>query len=339
MITVLLAELEEKKDKWISAAIRRLGLDDEGMSEQDPENLILQLKDKQDHELKELSLELECMAKRLKELEQSILEKEQSLQALSVTLSTLQSELKSCKSELEWIEDFLFEEYEPNIQDRFAWDDKNSQVAFKDRKISRLRDSFKKEQEKMLQFYEQQIMNIWNADHTGPFTTPPVSRLSLKHGHGLDQYVNPLNFKKDYHNVLDTLKMNSRIAYEYYLNQLREDNEKRTLEMQKLLDLNEGKLRELLEVKATLTEQKILEESMKRELEDKLSRSWWEWNTLIQEQLERKEILMEEFVKTVSKLQGKLLAEETNAEERWAYHQYCQIMLMQGERIIGNDEF
>jgi hypothetical protein len=339
MITVLLAELEEKKDKWISAAIRRLGLVEEGMAEQDPENLILQIKDKQDQELKEMSLELEYMAKRLKELEHSILEKEQSLQALAVTLSSLQSELDSCKSELETIEDVLFEEYEPNIQNRFTWDDKKSQVAFKDRRVSRLRDSFKKEQEKMLQFYEQQIIKMWPVDQTGALKNPPVGRLSLKHGHGLDQYVNHLNFKEDYNNVLDTLKRNSQLSYEYYLSQLREANEKRTLEMQKLLDLNEGQLRELLEVQASLTDKKMVEESMKRELDDKLSMSWWEWNSLIGKQFERKEILKEEFVKTVSKLQEKLLAEETNAEERWAYHQYCQIMLKQGERIIGNDEF
>lgn len=47
------------------------------------------------------------------------------------------------------------------------------------------------------------------------------------------------------------------------------------------------------------------------------------------------DMLKEEFVKLVSNWQEKLFAESASDEERWVYHQYCQIILKQAERIIG----
>ncbi|MDF2792102.1 MAG: hypothetical protein K0S80_5204, partial [Neobacillus sp.] len=43
------------------------------------------------------------------------------------------------------------------------------------------------------------------------------------------------------------------------------------------------------------------------------------------------------FVKTVSDWREKLFAENASDEERWAYYQYCQIILKQAGRVIENE--
>ena len=75
------------------------------------------------------------------------------------------------------------------------------------------------------------------------------------------------------------------------------------------------------------------------ELQDKLERAKREWEQDLLRPKLLDDILKEEFVKAVSGWQEKLFADDASDVERWAYHQYCQIILKQAERIIGNDYF
>jgi hypothetical protein len=219
-------------------------------------------------------------------------------------------------------------------------------MIFKERKTSKLKEIFKLEQTKMQESYELQmskylgkIQQIFQTlelvDSLEVHTNPPFVRLSLKHGHGLDQYVNLANFKEDYFVLFEVLGKNNQIASHYYLRQLNEFKKKGRKELLKLVS-EKGKQIRLQEDKINqIMKQQLEKESRRKVLEKQVTSAWWEWNHLMEQLLMIKDILKEEFVKALSRWQDKMFSEEESPEERWIYHQYGQRMMKQAERIIG----
>jgi hypothetical protein len=241
------------------------------------------------------------------------------------------------------------EKFQSVLDDKFEFD-KKDQVVFKERRISKLVDSYQLIEMEMIDFYQKQLSEIWllltrsmeNISSTAKFdfeTSHPIMGLSLKHGRGLDQYIKLGNFEEDYWIVHDTLVENNQMVYEYYGNQINQFKTNAKEEIMQLFNRkNEHK---------GLAEQKLLELREKKkqndarflELQNQLGKAkqGWEQDSLRPQLLE--DILKEEFVKTVAKWQEKLFAEDTSDEERWMYHQYCQIILKQAERMIGYEYF
>lgn len=202
----------------------------------------------------------------------------------------------------------------------------------------------------MLDFYQRQLAEAWllltrsmqNIPSAVKFdfvTNPPVEEVNLKHGRGLDQYLKPGNFDEDYWIALGTLEWNNSIVYEYYLNQINQFQRYAKEELMQLWDrMHEQKC---------LADEKVLELQVKNrqmkermvELKDQVGRAKPEWEQDLLRPKLLEDILKEEFVRAVSGWQEKLLARDASDEERWAYHQYCQIILKQAERIIGNETF
>jgi hypothetical protein len=348
MITDLLLKLEEEKNQWICEALRRLEVWEE--KEHTAEQQIIQIQTQHDHLLKQKSLDLEFMESELKLLLKNRNENEKILKDSRSALTYLLGEIQFYEFELGSLEDIRLEPFEYRIHEYFALDEKKSQAVFKDRKISKLKESFKLEQTEMLKFYEQQLTKLSERLHsvfshfvpskTIEFeTNPPMVRLSLKHGQWLDQYVNPVNFREDYFIVHETLERNNQNVFHFYLRQLNDYKEVGKRELVQLLRAKEKQFKLQDEEIKVIQEQQAQQESHRMVLEEKAAKAWWEWNQLMENQLRVKEILKEEFVKAVSSWQEKFLSEDTSEEEQWVYHQYGQRMMKQAERIIVNDEF
>lgn len=351
LVADLLAKLEDDKDQWIYNAIERF---DGHKVEKDqvlntPENHIIRIKHIEYSIRQQKSLELERMEIEMKTLEESMAEDERKLENLESTVDFLQKEVALYEAADKGLDKIRLEKFECVLDDKFTFD-KKDQVVFKERKISKLMENYQLVELDMLEFYQKQLSEIWllltrsmeNISSTAKFdfeTNPTIMGLSLKHGRGLDQYIKLGNFEEDFRIVQDTLVENNNIAFEYYLSQVNQFkiNAKEDI-MQQFNRKNEHKI---------LAEEKLLELQEKKkqdgarilELQEKLGKAKrdWEQDSLRPQLLE--DILKEEFVKAVAKWQEKLFAEDTSDEERWTYHQYCQIILKQAERIIGYEYF
>jgi hypothetical protein len=351
MIADLLTKLEEEKDQWIYNAIERF---DGQKVEQDlgpttPENQLMLIKNIE-HSIREQKiLDLERMEIEKKTLEESMADDQRTIENLEPTVDFLQKELALYEGEREGLDTIQLEKFQSVLDDKFEFD-KKDQVVFKERRISKLVDSYQLIEMEMIDFYQKQLSEIWllltrsmeNISSTAKFdfeTSHPIMGLSLKHGRGLDQYIKLGNFEEDYWIVHDTLVENNQMVYEYYGNQINQFKTNAREEIMQLFNRkNEHK---------GLAEQKLLELREKKkqndarflELQNQLGKAkqGWEQDSLRPQLLE--DILKEEFVKIVAKWQEKLFAEDTSDEERWVYHQYCQIILMQAERMIGYEYF
>ncbi|MEH7491362.1 hypothetical protein [Neobacillus niacini] len=348
MIADLLTTLEDEKDQWIYEAIDRFnerflvfGDQKDGTAE----NQVIGIKNNEKSMFKERSLELERMEIELKTLIEGMEADRRTIENLKLTCDVLHKELAIYEREEKALDQIQLEKFECNLDDKFSFD-KKDQVVFKERKVSRLLESYQLVEMDIVDFYQRQLSHIWllftkcmqNISSNAKFdieTNPPVVVVSLKHGRGLDHYIKVGNFEEDYWIVHDTLEWNNNNVYEYYDNQIDQFKNNCKEEIMRLIhDKNGNKL--LAEEKVLELQEKINQkEKHLLEIQDKLGRvkTEWEQNRLRPKVLD--EMLKEEFVKTVSNWREKLFAENASDEERWAYRQYCQIILKQAERIIG----
>jgi hypothetical protein len=351
LVADLLGKLEEEKDQWIYNAIERFDGQkvEKGQGLTEPENQIMLIK-KIEHSIRQQkSLELEQLEIEMKTLEEGMPDKQRTIENLESTVDFLQKEVALYEGEMERLDKIQLEKFQCLLDERFEFDKKN-QVVFKERRISKLMESYQQVEMEMLEFYQKQLSEIWllltrsmeNTSSTAKFDfeiNPPIMGLGLKHGRGLDHYIKLGNFEEDFRIVHDTLAGNNNSVYEYYFNQINQFQLNAKAEIMQLFNRkNEHRL---------LAEEKLLELREKKkqndarflELEDELgkARLEWEQDSLRPQVLE--DILKEEFVKAVAWWQEKLFARDTSDEERWIYHQYCQIILKQAERIIGYEYF
>jgi hypothetical protein len=351
MIADLLTRLEEEKDQWIYNVIERF---DGQKVERDqgphtPENQIIMIKNIEHSIRKQKILDLKEMEIERKTLEESMAEDQRILENLEPAVDFLQKELALYEDELESLDKIQFEKFQSVLDDRFEFD-KKDQVVFKERRISKLMESYQMMEMEMLDFYQRQLSNIWlvltrsmeNISSAGKFdfeTNPSVMGLSLKHGRGLDQYIKLANFEEDYWIVHDTLVENNQIVYDYYFNQINQFKSNAIEEITQLYNRKNEHLKEAEEKLLELRKKKKQDDARFLELNEQLrkAKQGWEQVSLRPQLLE--DILKEEFVKTVTGWQEKLFAENAADEERWAYHQYCQIILKQAERMIGYEHF
>ncbi|SDM85480.1 hypothetical protein [Bacillus sp. OK048] len=368
MIADLLTRLEEEKDQWIYEAIDHFNEEtvrDGGQKYEKgqvligvyrptqvgitPENQIMQIRNIEYSISKQKNLDLERMRNEIKMIEESKDEDQRVYVSLESTVHYLQEELEFYEAEGRVLDEIQLEKYRCLLGEHFEFD-KKDQVVFKERKISKLLQSFQMVEMAMFDFYQKQLSHTWllltrsmqNISSTARFdfnTDPTLVGLSLKHGRGIDQYLKPGNFEEDYRIVLDTLERNNDITYDYYVSQINQFKSNGKKDIMQLLTLkNEHK---------RLADENLLEEREKQqqkevrriELQDKLERAKREWEQDLLRPKLLDDILKAEFVKALSSWQEKLFADDASDVERWAYHQYCQIILKQAERIIGNDYF
>ncbi|MFJ5762384.1 hypothetical protein ACIQAA_25310 [Neobacillus sp. NPDC093182] len=352
MIADLLTALEEEKDQWIYKSINRFNerfLVFGGQKYGTAEDQITEIKNVAQSMFKQRSLDLERQEIEMKTLAEGMLEDERTLENLVSTVDFLQKELAMYESADKVLEPIQLEKFEFSLEDQFTFD-KKDQVVFKERKVSKLLDGYEMVEADMLDFYQRQLSNSWlmftksmqNILPQAKFdveTNPPVVDVRLNHGRGLDQYLKAGNFEEDYWIVHDTLDWNNNSIYEYYENQINLFKKNSREEIMQLLD-NKNEHKRLVEEKVQVLREQIQQKEKRFiELQDQLVRVKQECE---QDMLRPKvldDILKEEFVKTVSGWQEKLFSENATDEERWACHQYCQIILKQAERIIGNEYF
>jgi hypothetical protein len=351
MIADLLTKLEEEKDQWIYNVIERF---DGQKVERDqgphtPESQIMMIKNIE-HSIREQKiLDLKEMEIELKMLGKSMAEEQRILGNLEPALDSLEKERAFYESERESLNKIKFEKFQSVLDDKFEFD-KRDQVVFKERRISKLMESYQMMEMEMLDFYQKQLSEIWllltrsmeNISSTGKFdfeTNPSVMELSLKHGRGLDQYIKLGNFEEDYWIVHDTLVENNQTVYDYYFNQI---NQFKTNAIEEITKLYNRKNEHMVAAEQQLLElrkKKKQDDARFLELKTQLSKAKQEWEQVSLRPQLLEDILKEEFVKTVTGWQEKLFAENARDEERWAYHQYCQIILKQAERMIGYEHF
>lgn len=350
MIADLLTTLEDEKDQWIYEAIDRFNerfLVFGGQQNGTAENRIMEIKNIELSMFKERRLDLERMELEMKTLMEGMEEDQRTLENLESTRDVLQKELAIYEGAEKVLDQIQLEKFQCVLDDKFTFD-KKDQVVFKERKVSRLLDSYETVEMEMVDFYQKQLSHIWllftksmqNISSNAKFdfeTNPPIVDLSLNHGRGLDQYLKVGNFAEDYWIVQETLVSNNNVVNEYYVNQINQFKKNSKDEILRLIHDKNGYKR-LAEEKVLELQEKVNQmEQRLIELQVKLVsvKSEWEQNMLRPKVLD--DMLKEEFVKTVSRWQEKLFAESASDEERWVYHQYCQIILKQAERIIGNE--
>lgn len=356
MIADLLTKLEDEKEQWIYDAIDRFHgqfMDLNGRwyetGEGTAENQIMNMKSSIHSLRKQRNLELETKQLELKTIEARLLEDERTYENLVTAIEFLNKELVLYTDQLQSLEKVQWEKYHVLLNDKFTFDKKN-QVVFKERKISKLMESYQMAEMELDDFYQRQLSTIWvllsrsmeninSAAKVDFKMDPPLVGLSLKYGRGLNQYIKPGNFEEDFRIVRETLEENNDLVYRYYESQVNQFKEK-GIEDIKLLSTQKKEHKRLAEENLhELQEMRKRNEKRMLELQDELGSEEIERN---QELLEPKlldDLLKEEFVKTVSRWQDKVFAENVSDEERWLYHQYCQVILKQAERIIENEYF
>ncbi|MCM3693318.1 hypothetical protein [Neobacillus niacini] len=351
LVTELLTKLEVEKDQWIYDAIKRFDGETyaENLELSTTEERILEIKNSEHSMYQQKKLDLERMELELNTLEEDVEENQRSLEDLEPTLDVLQKELAAYESGAKSLDEIQFEKFRCGLDDQFTFD-KKDQVVFKERRISKLMGSYQLVESDMLDFYQRQLAEAWllltrsietiaSAVKFDFVTNPPVVEVDLKHGRGLDQYLKPGNFEEDYWIALGTLEWNNSIVYEYYLSQINQFQRNAKEELMQLWDRKHEQKR--------LADEKVLELQVKNrqmkermvELKNQVGRAKPEWEQGLLRPKLLEDILKEEFVRAVSGWQEKLLARDASDEERWAYHQYSQIILKQAERIIGNETF
>ena len=351
LVADLLTKLEEEKDQWIYNVIERFdGQQVERDQRHDtPENQIMLIKNIE-HSIREQKiLDLNRIEIKMKTLKESMEEEQRILGNLEPALGFLKKELELYEDERESLDKIQFEKFQSVLDDRFEFD-KRDQVVFKERRISKLMESYQMMEMEMLDFYQKQLSKIWlfltrsmeNISSTGKFdfeTNPSVMGLSLKHGRGLDQYIKLANFEEDYWIVHDTLVENNQIVYEYYYNQINQFKSNAIEEITQLYNRKNEHMKAAEEQLLELRKKKKENDARFLELQNQLSKAKQDWEQVSLRPQLLEDIIKEEFVKTVTGWQEKLFAENVRDEERWLYHQYCQIILKQAERMIGYEHF
>jgi hypothetical protein len=353
MITDLLTRLEDEKDQWIYEAIARFTeqFPGFGIHRYDgagtPEDHILEMKNILDSLRKQTTLNLESMETEIKTIESGLANEQRRLEELVSTVDHLQRELAIYDDADKGLEQVEFEKFQFLLEYQFTFD-KKDQVVFKERKISKLLEIYEMVESDMLDFYHRQLSNCWlvfknsteNILPDAKFdveTNPPLVDVRLKHSRGLNQYLKSGNFEEDYRIIHDTLEMNNQTVYEYYENQINQFKKNSRAEKMRLVDVMKEHRRLAEEQVQELQEHLQQKEKRLVELQDQLIRVKQEWEQDMLRPKVLETLLKEEFVKTVSDWREKLFSENASDEERWAYHQYCQIILKQAERIIGNE--
>lgn len=355
MITDLLTRLEDEKDQWIYEAIEHFNERFPGFSGQrhdgagTAENQVLEMKKILNSLSKQTTLDLERMETEIKSIEEGMEDEQHRLENLVSTVDVLQKELAVYEDTDKGLEPIQLEKFEFSLEDQFTFD-KKDQVVFKERKVSKLLDGYEMVEADMLDFYQKQLSNCWlmftksmqNILPHAKFdveTNPPVVDVRLNHGRGLDQYLKSGNFEEDYWIVHDTLEMNNNSVYEYYDNQINQFKKNCREEILRLVD-NKNEDKRLAEEQVQELQEHIRQKERRFvELQDQLVRVKQEWEQDLLRPHVLDEFLKEGFVRTVSDWQEKLFAKNASDEERWMYHQYCQIILKQAERIIGHEYF
>ena len=346
LVADLLTKLEEEKDQWIYDAIERFDGEKytEGQELGTPEDRIIQIKNSEHRMYNQKKLDLERMEMELKTLEETMVEDQLILKNLESTLDELQKELVIYESGAMDLDGIPLEKFQCLWDDKFTFD-KKDQVVFKERRISKLMENYHLVETEMLDFYQRKLSEVWllltrsmqNIASTAKFdfdTNPPVMEVSLKHGRGLDQYLKPGNFEEDYWIVLGTLEWNNKIVHEYYMNQINQFQRNAKEELMQLWESKNEQKRLADDKVLALKEKNVQMEERMIELKGQLGRAKPELEQGLLRPKLLEDILKEEFVRAVSGWQEKLFAEDASDEERWAYHQYCQIILKQAERII-----
>jgi hypothetical protein len=353
MVTDLLTRLEDEKDQWIYEAIARFNEQFPGFGGQRNdgagtlEDQVLEMRNILDSLRKQTTLNLERIETEIKTIEAGLVDEQRRLEVLVSTVDSLQRELVIYDNADKGLEQVQLEKFQFLLDYQFTFDKKN-QVVFKERKVSKLLEGHEKVESDMLDFYHRQLSDCWlmfknsteNILPDAKFdveTNPPVADVRLNHGRGLDQYLKARNFEEDYRVVHDTLEMNNQTVYEYYDHQINQFKKNSREEIMRLVDDKKEHKRLAEEQVQELQEHLQQKEKRLVELQNQLVRVKQEW----EQDLLRPEVLdtmlKEEFVKTASGWREKLFSEHASDEERWAYHQYCQIILKQAERIIGNE--
>jgi hypothetical protein len=355
MITDLLTRLEDEKDQWIYEAIARFNERFPGFGGQrydgpgTLEDQVLEMKNILDSLRKQTTFNLERMETEIKTIEVGMVDEQRRLEDLVSTVDSLQRELVIYDDADKGLEQVQLEKFQFLLDYQFTFD-KKDQVVFKERKVSKLLEGYEMLESDMLDFYHRQLSNCWlmfknsteNILPDAKFdveTNPPVIDVRLKHGRGLDQYLKVGNFEEDYRIVHDTLEMNNETVYEYYDNQITQFKKNSREEIMRLVDDKKEHKRLAEEQVQELQEHLQQKEKRLVELQNQLVRVKQEWEQDLLRPNVLDTMLKEEFVKTVSGWREKLFSEHASDEERWAYHQYCQIILKQAERIIGNEYF
>lgn len=314
-----------------------------------PENQIMQIKNMGHSIRRQKKQELEGMKIAIQQIKNSIEEEKKSIENYEAALSFLNTEIAAVQEELKCLEEIKLEQFRYSLVDQFEYDKKGN-VSFKDRKTDKLIETFDFLELDMLSYYEKQMSQLMrkiknvmvSVDETPRLdlrNTPPIIQLALKHEGLTNQYYLLKNYDEDFSIVRETLSTNNVTIYEYYQKQFNRMKENCSQFLKELLQTKENYYR-FAEEKVKEKKAMILDkENVKKDVMEKLDHATKELNQDLERPLKLDEILKTEFVKAVSELQTKLLSPVVSDAERWAYHQYSQIMLKQAERIIENDYF
>lgn len=356
MIADLLTKLEDEKEQWIDEAIdqfheRFMGVgsqkDETGVGT--AESQMLKIKSFEQGICKQRSLDLKVMETELETLAEGLAEDQRTLANLEAALIGLEKELTSYEAAEIALDLIQLEKFQCLLENKFTFD-KKEQVVFKERKTSKLLEIYQMVEMEMSDFYQKQLSSIWvllsrsmqNIEPDAKFDfkmDPPMVTVALKHGRGLDQYIKSGNFEEDYQIVFDTLVRNNDMVYDYFVSQVDQFKQNSREEMRQLQTVKDDHKRIAEETILELKEKKKQKQARMAELQGKLSVAKSEWEQGMERLKFLDDRLKEKFVKTVSVWQNQLFAENVSDEERWVYHQYCQIILKQAERIMGNDYF
>lgn len=349
----LLSKLESEKDKWIYQAIdvfaegflqRQELLADLG-ADQTAENQIIQIKNQVHTIRRQKNQELEAMKKVIRQLSKTLNDDEKSYENDEKDLFYLRADLTLLTDNLHRLDDLRMEKFDYRVEDHFSFE--KGKVIFKDRKTDKLIDTYHLLELAMLQHYEKQMRQLVksletvmdNLDRNLDFeTTPSISGLALKHGRLSNQYLLYRNFEEDFSIVEETLDDNHKTIHQYYQQQIQHMVKQGKQAFNDLLE-SKHSLYRVAEEEVEAKKQKLeLNKQEMKELQEKLDQAIWEWNPILERSRQLEEILKEEFVKAVTALQTPMLSPDVSDSEKWAYHQYSQILLKQAERIIGNDD-
>lgn len=350
----LLSKLESDKDKWIYRAIdvfdegflQRLELLEDLDVAKTAENQILHIKDILHTIRRQRNQELEGIKEMIQQLSETIEKDEKSCDNYEKALDNLRADLTSFTDSLNRLDKLRMEEFEYQVEVHFRFE--KGKVIFKDRKTDKLIDTYHSLELAVLQHYEKQMRQLvkkienamLNVDRNPSLdfeTTPSISGLALNHGGLSNQYLLYKNFEEDLSIVEETLEDNHKTIHQYYQQQIHHMVKQCK---QSLQDLLESKQNQYRAAEEEVEEKKQIIHMNRKQLKDvkeKLDHAIREWNQDLERPLQLDAILKEEFVKAVSELQTKIVSPEVSDSEKWAYHQYSQIMLKQAERIIGND--
>ncbi|MCQ6279344.1 hypothetical protein [Bacillus sp. EB600] len=336
----------QKSKDWINQLF--LELLDSATAVKTPENQIMQIKNIEHSICKQKKLNFERMEKEYRLIKERLQEDQQNYENLVSASHYLQEEIGFCETELKNIDRIRLEEFTCDLYEKFTFDDKKDQVVFKERKKSKLMESFQMVEKEMLEFYKdqtekncqslKQIIQRITPSATLDFQTdPPIEGLPLKHGRVLNQYLKRGTFEEDYSIVLDTLEKNNTIVYNYYFSQLNHFIQHCKKELLQLWNTKKEHYRLADDQVKEKLEQKRQKEASLIEIQEKLVWAKRERNQDLVHKRLLDEILKEEFVKAVDGWKEKMFSDRATDAERWAYHLYCQVILKQAERIIGND--